>query len=45
MASVNPDVVQKLKNAQKLPIRQDGDGHEVKIIVLLTAVFSTKFVF
>ncbi|XP_049819343.1 coiled-coil domain-containing protein 93 isoform X2 [Aethina tumida] len=31
MASVNPDVVQKLKNAQKLPIRQDGDGHEIEV--------------
>ncbi|CAH0547662.1 unnamed protein product [Brassicogethes aeneus] len=43
MATVNPDVVQKLKNAQKLPTRQEGDGHEIQVEVREDEEQSVKF--
>ncbi|XP_018569500.1 coiled-coil domain-containing protein 93 isoform X2 [Anoplophora glabripennis] len=33
MATVNPEVFKKFKNANKLPTRQEGDGHEIEIEV------------
>lgn len=31
MATVNPEVFKKFKNAKKLPTRQEGDGHEIEV--------------
>ncbi|XP_023011569.2 coiled-coil domain-containing protein 93 isoform X2 [Leptinotarsa decemlineata] len=33
MATVNPDVFRKFKNAKRLPTRQEGDGHEIEVEV------------
>ncbi|KAJ8949297.1 hypothetical protein NQ318_006722 [Aromia moschata] len=32
MASVNPEVFKKFKNATKLPTRQEADGHEIEVV-------------
>ncbi|KAJ8977686.1 hypothetical protein NQ317_000450 [Molorchus minor] len=33
MATVNPEVFKKFKNATKLPTRQEADGHEIEVDV------------
>nr|CAH7735399.1 unnamed protein product [Callosobruchus chinensis] len=33
MASVNPEILKKFKNATKLPARQEADGHEIPVEV------------